>query len=73
MDPSQTQLAAPQGGLAAKLKARKNVYMRDPNTAPARIYIGNIAEGVTEGDIEDKFSPYGQISGKLVFNLNFLF
>lgn len=72
MDSSQPQVA-PTGSLAAKLKARKNVYMRDPNTAPARVYIGNIAEGVTEEDLEEKFSPYGQISGKLHFQFRFSF
>lgn len=40
--------------------------MRDPLTANSRIYIGNLAEGVTREDIEQKFQQYGIINGVLL-------
>lgn len=46
---------------------RENLHhLRDPNTAPARIYIGNVPEGATKADLEAKFSKYGQINGILM-------
>lgn len=38
-------------------------HLKDPNTAPSRIYIGNVPEHATKADIEAKFSKYGQING----------
>uniref|UniRef100_A0A336MH24 CSON015208 protein n=1 Tax=Culicoides sonorensis TaxID=179676 RepID=A0A336MH24_CULSO len=43
-------------------KGRYNI-LRDPNTAPARIYIGNVSEQTTEEDLKNKFGKYGQIVG----------
>ncbi|XP_037043725.1 nuclear receptor coactivator 5 [Bradysia coprophila] len=40
--------------------------MRDPSTASSRIYIGNIPEGVSQQDIQNKFSKYGLIRGVLL-------
>ncbi|KAJ6644023.1 Nuclear receptor coactivator 5 [Pseudolycoriella hygida] len=40
--------------------------MRDPNTASSRIYIGNIPDGVSQQDIQNKFSKYGPIRGVLL-------
>lgn len=40
--------------------------MRDPNTAGSRIYIGNIPDGVTQQDIQNKFSKHGSIRGVLL-------
>lgn len=40
--------------------------MRDPNTASSRIYIGNIPDGVSQQDIQSKFSKHGSIRGVLL-------
>lgn len=45
-------------------KPKENLHhLKDPNTAPARIYIGNVPEAATKEDIEAKFTKYGQING----------
>lgn len=51
---------------AAPTRAFKGRYnsCNDPNTAPARIYIGNLSEKAAEEDLRTKFSKYGQIVGK---------
>lgn len=40
--------------------------MRDPSTTNSRIYLGNLADGVTREDIEQKFQQYGIINGVLL-------
>lgn len=37
--------------------------MRDPATASARIYIGNLDNGITRVDIENHFQKHGKILG----------
>lgn len=37
--------------------------MRDPTTASARIYIGNLDNGITRVDIENHFQKHGKILG----------
>lgn len=59
---SELPTKAPAGATKRPHKFKYNV-MRDPNTAPARIYIGNVSESVTEEDLKNKFSKYGQIIG----------
>lgn len=38
-------------------------FMKDPSTAPSRIYIGNIAETVVADNLEQKFRTHGNILG----------
>lgn len=40
--------------------------MKDPATASSRIYIGNLAENVMKGEIENIFRKYGNIRGVLL-------
>lgn len=50
-----------------KAKPKENLqHLKDPNTAPARIYIGNVPENCTKQDLEEKFAKYGQINGILM-------
>lgn len=38
-------------------------FMKDPLTAPARIYVGNLDQTVVEDDLRTLFSSYGKILG----------
>ncbi|KAK5642265.1 hypothetical protein RI129_008432 [Pyrocoelia pectoralis] len=38
-------------------------FMKNPATASSRIYIGNLMEQVTSGDLEERFKTYGTILG----------
>lgn len=38
-------------------------FMRDPATALARIYIGNLSETVVPDNLEEKFKVYGKVLG----------
>ncbi|KAI4470476.1 nuclear receptor coactivator 5-related [Holotrichia oblita] len=38
-------------------------FMRDPATASARIYIGNLSETVVPDNLEEKFKVYGKVLG----------
>lgn len=62
-----TTTTSPAVSQSPRFPPRESLHhLRDPNTAPARIYIGNIPEAATKADIEAKFSKYGQINGILV-------
>ena len=53
-------------GLQVANKRIKVSYSR-PNTADIKdtnLYVGNVAQGVTEDDLENLFSPYGKILTK---------
>ncbi|XP_019763527.2 nuclear receptor coactivator 5 [Dendroctonus ponderosae] len=47
-------------------------FMKNPATAPSRIYIGSIPKTIIADDLEAKFSKYGKILG-LVINSGFAF
>ncbi|GJQ67887.1 hypothetical protein Trydic_g16647 [Trypoxylus dichotomus] len=38
-------------------------FMRDPTTASARIYIGNLSETIVPDNLEEKFKIYGKVLG----------
>lgn len=40
--------------------------LKDPATAPSRIYIGNLGENVSKTDLENIFRKYGNIRGSLL-------
>ncbi|XP_063700585.1 uncharacterized protein LOC134830902 [Culicoides brevitarsis] len=61
--PSNTP--APSSGPAKPFKGRYNI-LNDPNTAPARIYVGNLSETIDEGTLRTRFGTYGQISDVLL-------
>lgn len=52
--------------ISVNMEVNLQKMMRDPNTASSRIYIGNIPEGVSQQDIQIKFSKYGLIRGVLL-------
>lgn len=64
---ANTSDAPPAKAIPTKLpfKGRYN-SLNDPNTAPARIYVGNLSETVNEEHLRNKFEPYGQIVGKKI-------
>lgn len=43
--------------------------MNDPSTVGARIFVGNIPAKMDKQELEDKFSMYGKIAGKFIFNM----
>ncbi|XP_072378231.1 uncharacterized protein Neos isoform X1 [Diabrotica undecimpunctata] len=47
-------------------------FMKNPATAPCRIYIGGLAKTVIANDLEEKFKPHGTIAG-LSLNTGFAF
>lgn len=47
-------------------------FMKNPITAPSRIFIGGIPKAVIAEDLDNKFSKYGKILG-LVINSGFAF
>lgn len=47
-------------------------FMKNPATAPSRIYIGGIPKAIIADDLEAKFSKHGKILG-LVVNSGFAF
>ncbi|KAF7270632.1 nuclear receptor coactivator protein neosin [Rhynchophorus ferrugineus] len=47
-------------------------FMKNPATAPSRIFIGGIPKAVIADDLDNKFSKYGKILG-LVINSGFAF
>lgn len=47
-------------------------FMKNPATAPSRIYIGGLPKAIIADDLEAKFSKHGKILG-LVINSGFAF
>lgn len=41
-------------------------FMTDPETVDARIYVGNLKEGMSGNELEEKFGMHGRIMGVLV-------